>query len=159
MPAPLILLKPQIMAWGIPTTDANGFITYGANGVPTVAEDGWTKITDHNRSEVSITPERLGDSKRMANGTMRQYVIADKRSFDVSWSDLPHNSAWTVDGFAGGREIEAFYNQQVQPFVLRLVEGDGTTTDYFVTITDFSKSIKKRGAYDFWDLDITLEEV
>lgn len=131
----MTFLKPQLMKWGP------------------------DKITDHNRSDLSVDVERIETSHRMANGTRRSYIIADKRTFSCSWDDLPHSAEFTVDGFWGGREIENFYNAQTQPFDLVLTNGDGTTNTYKVVMTEFSKSIKKRGRYDFWDVDITLEEV
>jgi len=115
-------------------------------------------ITDHNRSDLDVSVERIETSQRMANGTMRKYVIADKRTFSVSWDDLPHAAEYAVDGFWAGREIEAFYNT-ADAFTLEITEGDGTVNTYTVVFTDFSKSIKKRGTYDTWSLDIEMEEI
>lgn len=56
-------------------------------------------VTDHNRSELGIDPERIESRKRMANGTMRKYFVADKHTFTVSWNDIPHLASQTVDGF------------------------------------------------------------
>jgi hypothetical protein len=117
------------------------------------------KVTDHNRSELNVSVERIENVKRMANGTMRKYVIADKRSFKVSWSDLPHLTPYTVDGFWGGRDIESFYNTTVGSFALKITEGDGVQTIVNVMMTDFDKTITKRGLYDFWDINVEMEEV
>lgn len=117
------------------------------------------KITDHNRSELSVSVERLENTKRMANGTMRKFVIADKRRFSVSWSELPHSQSYTVDGFWGGKEIESWYNVHTEPFVLKITYGDATTVSVTVMMTSFKKDITKRGFYDFWDVDIEMEEV
>jgi hypothetical protein len=117
------------------------------------------KITDHNRSELSVDYDRIENSKRMANGTMRKYVVADKRKFSVSWNDLPHTSDYTVDGFWGGEDIEEWYQTHPGAFVLRLTNGDGTQLNVTVMITSFNKSITKRGKFDFWDVDVDMEEV
>lgn len=117
------------------------------------------RITDHNRSEVSVDVERIETSKRMANGTLRKYVVADKRTFGVSWSDLPHSADYTVDGFWGGEEIENFYNTVPGAFDLRLTYGTGEVETFRVMLTDFSKDITKRGRFDFWDVNVTMEEV
>lgn len=116
------------------------------------------KITDHNRSEVSVAVERIETVKRMANGTMRKYVVADKRTFSVSWSNLPHTAAWAVDGYWAGNEIETFYNSTTGTFPLKITNGDGTTNIYTVFISKFSKVIVKRGSYDFWNVDVELVE-
>lgn len=117
------------------------------------------KISDHNRSELSVDVERIENSRRMANGTLRKYVVADKRRFSVSWSDLPHSRSWTVDGFWGGQEIENFYNSNAGEFTLRVTHGDGRLESWQVVFTDFGKEITKRGEFDFWQVNVTMEEV
>lgn len=120
---------------------------------------GGQKVTDHNRSELSVDVERIQTVKRMANGRMRKYVVADKRSFSVSWKDLPDNRAYTVDGFWGGRDIEAFYNANAGEFELKVTNGNGTVETFTVVFTDFSKTISKRGEFDFWQISVQMEEV
>lgn len=134
-PAPVKFEKPQLMEW---------------NG---------NKITDHNRSELQVNVDRIETSKRMANGTMRKYVVADKRKFSTSWDNLPHNKDWTVDGFWGTKEMETFYNNNAGQFTLRLTMGDGTLETYDVVFTGFSKDLGKRGEFDFWQVSVEMEEV
>lgn len=117
------------------------------------------KITDHNRSELGVEVERIESSKRMANGTLRKFVVADKRKFSVSWKDLPHLKDWAVDGYWGGREIETFHKNNAGPFVLKVTNGDGIVETWTVVFTNFSKDISKRGAYDFWQVNVAMEEV
>jgi hypothetical protein len=124
-----------------------------------------TAITDHNRSPLSIDVERIETSTRMANGTMRKYWVADKRTFSCSWEMLPNSAAFTVDGFAGADQIEEIYNTQKGAFALVLTykgkpadlnRGDDT---YTVMFTDFSKTLNKRGKFDFYDVSVTMEQV
>jgi hypothetical protein len=49
----------------------------------------WIKLTEHNRSEISITPERIEQTQRMGNGSLRKFFVADKKQFSVSWRMLP----------------------------------------------------------------------
>ena len=116
-------------------------------------------ITEHNRSQLDVKVNRIENSKRMANGTMRKYIIADKREFSCSWNMVPDQTAGTVDKKWGGSAIEAFYNTNPGAFTLTITDGAGVATNYTVMITDFSKTINKRGRYDGWDIDITMEEV
>lgn len=116
-------------------------------------------VSDHNRAELSIDFNRIETSARMADGTLRKYVVATKHEFSVTWSDLPNTSDYTIDGFWGGRDLYDFYKEQVGPFWMTVVHGDGIIESYFVMIDDFSYSLTKRGLYDFWDLDIKLVEV
>ncbi len=39
----------------------------------------WNKITEHNRSDISISVERIEKAVRTSNGTLRKNHIADKR--------------------------------------------------------------------------------
>jgi hypothetical protein len=116
-------------------------------------------ITDHNRQPLDISVERIENKQRMANGTMRKYIVADKRTFSTSWTMLPKISSQTVDGFWGGIAIEAFYNATPGAFALEVTDGDGTVYNYTVMFSDFSKQIVKRGAMDFWEISVALEEV
>lgn len=123
---------------------------------------GFKKVTDHNRSPLSVSVERLESKQRMANGTMRRYVVAKKRTWSADWSMLPSTNSKnfdTVDNGWAGEDIENFHNKTDGAFQMQLRRGDGTVETVTVMITDFSKEITKRGVVDFWDLSITLEEV
>jgi len=117
------------------------------------------KVTDHNRQPLSVTVERIESPKRMANGTRRKYVVADKRTFSTSWNELPSSATYTVDGFWGGEELENFYNNNAGEFTLKLTYGDKTQKSFRVMFTSFRKTLSKRGLYDFWELNIEMEEV
>ncbi|UUG69372.1 minor tail protein [Streptomyces phage Sham] len=116
-------------------------------------------VTDHNRQPMSIDVERIEKKQRMANGTLRKYIVADKRTFGTSWTMLPKLSTQTVDGFWGADAIEQFYNTVTGTFSLELSDGDAETNTYNVMFSDFSKTISKRGSVDFWEISVTLEEV
>lgn len=118
-----------------------------------------TSITDHSRSPLAIEVERIEQSQRMTNGTLRKYHIADKRTFSCSWEMLPNTSAKTVDGFAGADAIRDFYNATPGAFTLVLYAGDGTTKTYSVVFTSFSAELTGRGNGDFWTISVTMEEV
>lgn len=126
---------------------------------PSLMEWAGHKITDHNRSDLHVSTERIEESTRMANGTLRKYIIADKRTFSVSWQDVPQSAGFTVDGFWGKNEMEAFWNTTPGAFTLRLNYGDGTHLDITVMMSQFDATISKRGAYDFWNVDVEFEEV
>ena len=126
---------------------------------PALIKWAGTPITDHNRSALAISINRIETSQRMANGTLRKYVVGSKRSFDLSWTDIPSDSNYTVDGFWGGNDLWNFYITTNTAFPLTITAGDGTTQIISVMFSDFSNSIKKRGRYDFWDVSATMEEV
>jgi uncharacterized protein (UPF0212 family) len=78
---------------------------------------------------------------------------------------LPNSSAFTVDGFSGADAIETFYNATKTAFTLTLTykknSGELNHADeaFNVMFTDFSKKLNKRGKFDFYDVDVTMEEV
>jgi hypothetical protein len=116
-------------------------------------------ITEHNRGEVSVEITRIENSDRMHDGTLRKVVIADKLKWSTSWNDLPDVDAKAVDGKWAGKSLEAFYKANPGVFVLNIKES-GVATNYNAVITDFSKTVKKRGdGVELWDIDITIEEV
>lgn len=141
------------------------------------------KVTDHNRSPLSETPDRIENKQRMVNGTLRRYSVAKKRVWSVDWTMLPSTnskgaqSLTTADGGWAGEDIENFYNITDDAFrmILRRGSAIGKTapvpaddalpyrdSDFYIVkviISDFSKTVNKRGLVDLWDLSITLEEV
>lgn len=63
----------------------------------------WYKLTDHNRREIDITPTLIEKEARMANGTLRKFVVAKKDIISVSWDFLPSKSS---------NEFTAVYSSQ-----------------------------------------------
>jgi hypothetical protein len=101
-------------------------------------KENFIVLSDHNRSEISISQQRIETRQRMINGTMRSYHIADKTTLSVSWNNLPSRSfnrnvlfdvntgnpvmsrdtdyENTVDGGAGGAELLNWYEENSGPF-------------------------------------------
>ena len=61
--------------------------------------DQFLILSDHNRGEIKVTPNRIEKRERMINGHMRSYHIADKLNFDISWNNLPSRSFKTRPDF------------------------------------------------------------
>jgi hypothetical protein len=118
------------------------------------------KITEHNRSEFSMTPERIKYSERTANGTLREWVVATKWTFDCSWDNVPAETVRTVDNAWGGKAMDTFYKAQTDPFTLAVTMGDGTVETYTVVFDTFDKTIVSRGGTtDGWNISVSLKEV
>lgn len=140
-------------------------------------------ITDHGRTELSMNTERIGTDRRMSNGTLRRFLVGNKRSWNTTWSNIPSvNSVATgmktADGGLSGSEIEDFYDTTPGKFrlILRNGSASGVITppaaltlgpayedDNFyavdVMITEFSRDVVSRGVVDLWNITISLEEV
>lgn len=118
------------------------------------------RVTDHNRKEISVSMERIENRKRMADGTMRTFVVAQKRSYKTSWQDVPRDDIQTADGFWGAESIIDFYESTLGSFELILTFGNNTTETKTVMFNDFSFNLTKRSTYtDFYDIDMSLVEV
>lgn len=144
-------------------------------------DDDWYKITDHNRSPISIKTELIEKVDRMANGTMRKYVVAKKDTISVSWTMIPANAEETVDGHHSSAWVESFYAANAGlPIYLRVVSAqlgpvpaigqapdeedfetsEETHKDYNVFITDFSKTLKYRTkTTDYVDMTLEFTEI
>jgi hypothetical protein len=100
--------RPQAMVWcDDRTVDVNGKLIpagyeLGSNTtgiLPENLKQSFIILSDHNRSEIGITNQRIEQRQRMANGTMRSFFIADKLTIDTSWSMLPSRSFDLVPNF------------------------------------------------------------
>ena len=129
-------------------------------------------LSDHNRNPVQLSHERIENSKRMANGLMRKYVVASKRSWSVSWTNLPSLTTQTVDGYLGAMALQDFYASNFDNAItLSFYSGTSSvptqpkgtspspTSTHTVFISSFSCTISKRlGDIDYWDVSIDFEE-
>lgn len=152
-------------------------------------------LSDHNRSPIDATFNRIENRERMINGRMRSYHIADKLELSMSWEMLPSRSfpgnpgynasgetvytkteEYTADNGAGGVELLDWYLKHTDSFWVFLAYDNyknfnisdsayNQLTEYNqvveMFISSFDYSIVKRGVgtYDFWTIDIRLEEV
>ena len=83
----------------------------------------WYKLTDHNREPIQTDIELIESQSRMANGSLRKYIVAKKHKVSTSWTFLPTKTAETADGNYGAAWIESFYNANSGiPIYLKIVE-------------------------------------
>jgi hypothetical protein len=129
----------------------------------------WQKLTEHNRSPVSVDIQRFEQTSRMANGSLRKLFIADKKTVSTSWSTVPSYSTMTVDGGWGAEDIKTFYlsAKGQGTFNARIAYNASRTEDFVASFASCSFNIIKRNvkekssdvAQAFWDVTIALEEV
>lgn len=121
----------------------------------------WVKVSDHGRGNLDTSYTRIGADHRVANGRLRRYSVAKKKSWQLSWDNLPskHGTAGPVDSGLCGEELEDFYYRTDGEFDIQIRDGAGNVEARTVMITDFSKTVLKRSpTNDRWNLSITLEE-
>lgn len=139
--------RPQAVAWSNnPGTLTGGIYVPTGQEIgadPELTEGGRDEfiiLSDHNRSELSFTLNRIQQRQRMINGNMRSYHIADKVEISMNWTNLPSRAynrfpnfdstgastydnqptAYTADGGAGGVELLNWYEYHRDPFYMFL---------------------------------------
>lgn len=130
--------RPQGMLWADNPGDiVDGFyvpdgVEVGANSVDLPS---FIILSDDNRGDIQFSPQRIEQRKRMINGRMRSYHVADKLQISTSWQMLPSRSSnmrpdfdtttglpaslaemYTTDGGAGGNELLEWYENHKGPF-------------------------------------------
>ena len=142
------------------------------------AGSNYIYLTDDNRSNLQVTLDRIEYKKRMINGRMRSYHVADKKTFSVSWKDLPSLKTELSEsrfitsptGWASCQEMLQWHTNHSDSFYLTLVYDTPTASasvpltysleTYNVFFEDFSYNVKARGlTTDLWDISMTLVEV
>lgn len=94
--------RPQAMIWcdQPPTITEDKLVPIGYEiGIDTseilpqdLLDNRFLILSDHNRSDLDLSVERIEQKRRMVNGTMRSYHVADKVSISLEWSMLPSRS-------------------------------------------------------------------
>lgn len=112
------------------------------DGVPQISgneREDFIILSDHNRGDINFSTNRLENRKRMVNGHMRSYHIADKMNISFSYNLLPSRSfngnpefdsngistdpgltEYTADGGAGGAELLDWYSSNPGSFYMFL---------------------------------------
>lgn len=142
--------RPQGMLWSdTPGTLSNGIYVpsgyeKGSDLTGITTDDYFIVLSDHNRSPINIGTQRIEQRRRMINGTMRSYHIADKLNISTDWTNIPSRSyklkptfnqttgksiydhgygsfigsesEYTADGGAGGVEMLDWYENHKGPF-------------------------------------------
>lgn len=127
--------RPQAMLWSdnAGTLEDGYYVPQGTEG------EDFIIVSDHNRSEINFSNERIETRQRMVNGGMRSYWIADKLKISSAWTRLPSRPfdgnvvfdangdivtanyiSYTVDGAAGGMDMLSWYESHPGSFYLFL---------------------------------------
>ena len=60
-------------------------MSYSINAGVAISLDNstWYSLTDHNRQQITVTPTLIEHAQRMANGRMKKYVVASKKTIST----------------------------------------------------------------------------
>lgn len=150
-------------------------LNYGGSVVEYPAGQQLT-LSDHSRSDLSVDYDVIEKSQRMANGTMRKYVVAKKKQLSCSWDLLPTADSFVqgtstvscvVDGKANAKTMKRFYETYSgSPLTMTLYYGKNNSVDtsYAETINvywdTFSFNVVKRYQnFDYWNVDAEFVEI
>lgn len=128
--------------------------------IDTIMRFDGNRITDQGRGELSEASEQLKNEVRMVTGTLRRYVVAEKRTWSCSWDNV--FSKKSIDGGWAGEQVRDFYYATPGEFLLTLTQGDGTTEEILVMFTSFDHSVMKRSQNengDLWSMSVEITEV
>jgi hypothetical protein len=128
-------IRPQAIIF----SNNSGGILDGVPQISGTEREDFIILSDHNRSDIAFSTNRLENRKRMVNGHMRSYHIADKMNISFSYNMLPSRSydgdpdfdsnglatnlglsEYTADGGAGGAELLDWYNSNPGSFYMFL---------------------------------------
>jgi hypothetical protein len=156
-------------------------------GLQVSVDNGTTyyTLTDDNRQPIKVTFEVIEKTNRMADGTLRRYVIARKHKLATNWIMVSSKTSLTSDGNKAGSWMQSFYEANVfTPVLVKLTSSQinppsaltaGQIPDednyyksskdvapdvYTTYITNFDYEIVKRNRdYDLVNINIEFTEV
>lgn len=118
----------------------------------------WYHLTDDNRQPIKINYEVIEKTYRMADGTLRRYVIARKHKITSSWSSVWSKSSKSTDydlankkGYAGAW-MKSFYEANVfNPIYVRLTAASVNTATTIPNLTSFIPTETSTSPYNSAD--------
>jgi len=127
--------RPQGIIW----SNNSGILSGGIVVPDGVEGEDFIILSDHGRSELSFSKQRIENRKRLINGNMRSYHVADKVTASWSWDMLPSRAfsndpifsdstgkqtslseEYTADGGAGGVDLIKWYENNPGSFYMFL---------------------------------------
>jgi len=158
---------------------------FDSNGVATTIPENmvWYKLSDHNRQPINVTYTLVESTDRMANGTLRKFIVARKFVIKIEWKDFPTQDSNLVDyssGSYGAAWLKAFYEgNSFNPIYVKLmyaldtpqtnsiplansyVDSKGTTGQvYNAFMTTFTYDVtKRRSGFDYVNLTAEFTEI
>jgi hypothetical protein len=127
--------RPQGVIW----SNNSGILSNGLLVPDGVEGEDFIVLSDHGRGEISFNKQRIENRKRMVNGNMRSYHVADKITSSWSWDMIPSRAfsndpifndstgkqtslsqEYTADGGAGGVDLIKWYEDHPGSFYMFL---------------------------------------
>jgi len=139
--------RPQAMLWSETYTTAtagnplaiSGF-EFGSDAAANLQT--FLILSDHNRSNIDVSTDRLQNRQRMINGRMRSFHVADKVKISTSWEMLPSRRSATYSNF-----------RTVFDAPITSASGDGAIMTYVATGTSIRLKVGEYVAIEGMSID------
>jgi len=118
-----------------------------------------TDLTDQGRTFDEDRDERAVENTT-ANGTIKKYIIAEKRTWNFGWSMLPQNASDTYDE-KGARDTIKALAMVGNTVTLRVRNSYGEEYIYTVWIESYSEKLVRRDFISnifLYDISLSLKE-
>ena len=137
-------------------------ITLPKGSLVTVTGDATYTLSEHNRSALSISETEIRQDVRAADGTLRRYWIASKRTYSLAWDMLPALDGQTVDLVGGRNTLYTMYtnNKGLVTFSWKEVNASNVqiSKSANVMIDTYTESLQKRFQKFYYNVQITFTE-
>lgn len=101
-------------------------------------------LTDQGRTYSQGRAEKVVEVE-LADGTLKQYVKAIKRTFNVEWQWLPNSDSKTYDGKAGRDTLKALcMDGTTHTLEIRDNTAAQTQNSYTVFVKNYSEQVVRR---------------
>jgi hypothetical protein len=130
---------------------------------------GALTLSDHSRSPLSVSYDVLSKSDRMADGTLKRYVVARKKIIQCQWSMLPTIRSQVADGNADARDMKEFYESNLyRPMSMTLYYNRNTAersgAAYAETLSVYWNNftfdvVKRYKNFDYWNVTAEFLEI
>ena len=160
----MTFLSPSII-----TLQVQGGSTTEFDSALAPSTSGKLTLSDHSRSPLSVNYEMVEKSQRMADGTMRKYIVAKKRNFSCDWQLLPTIRGEVADGKADARDMREYYDLYCyKPLDMTLYfsrndeERNGLPYSQSISVfwTSFNFEVVKRYKnFDYWNVSAEFTEI
>lgn len=157
----MTFLTPSIIKLQVNSKGATEFV------LTTGESNGQLTLSDHSRSPLSVTYDTVENSQRMADGTTRKYVIANKKVLSCSWEMLPTVKTQVVDGNSSALEMKRFFEINYpydMTMSLYYKRNNSSDSSYVETINVFWNTMtfdvmKRYRNFDYWNITADFTEI
>lgn len=119
-------------------------------------------LTDQGRSPISVSREEKFSENELATALKRRYFRGVKHTWSWSWTFLPDDDEFTIDGNAARSSIRELIGGKGKHHVLKFYEQSSDYREYSVFCDAYSEDLIRRDAVTgifYWEVGISFVEI